>query len=77
MVHVTKPASVANFAHEDQPHRVELTKQPREGSGGFSHWADWLDDNLTGQYSITATPERLVFTFSEVRDAVLFKLWHS
>lgn len=76
MVPVEKPASIANFRHEDQEHRVEIAKDARPGTGGFSNWADWFDHNLTGLYSMRATPDKNVFTFSNSRDAVLFKLWH-
>lgn len=75
------------MAAEPQQHTVVDVKEPlmgwRNSHAHNEERVNWVADNTTGQWHIVAdmwdasTP-KLVWSFSNVNDAILFKLtWHS
>lgn len=75
------------MAAEAQQHEVVDLKEPTMGwRNSHTHneeRVNWVAENATGKWHIfadmwdTGTPQRLVWSFSNVNDALLFKLtWH-
>jgi len=62
-------------------HLVELVEPPRFSRNLMEMFDDWLDINLTGFYHLSMTNDEsgsnklYRFTFSEERDAILFKIF--